>query len=86
MSSDFKKGEDRDEKIDIFLDNLAWYFSSKPMGDWTANRIEKLNETLIEASKTSGKLSRSLNCLTGVIAIGSVVGVGWSILEFFLSR
>jgi len=78
----FKKGEDRDEKINKFLDNLAWYFSTKSIQNLTAKAVTKLTneikelEKIIEKSReSSDKLSKALNRLTlwGVIVAGTGV-------------
>lgn len=86
--TNFKKGEDRDEKIDIFLDTVTWYFSTKPMADWTAgairkvnNNIKKLNENIEKANESSTKLSKALNRLTLLGVIIASVGVLVAIIK-----
>jgi len=81
--NEFKFGENREEKIDKFLDNLAWYFSTKSMQDLTARAVTKLteeikmlDETIKKADESSSKLAGALNRLTfwGVlVAMISVV-------------
>jgi len=87
----FKKGKNRDEKVDKFLDTLAWYFSEKttPTGFYSSigrieQNLQKFNEnaekfikSVDEASKSSEKLTNALNKITlaGVI----VAGIGISI-------
>ena len=76
MSSNFEKGKDREEKIDKFLDNLAWFHSDKstPSGLYSKigkieERIDELNGKLTEAGKSSDRLTQALNRITlaGVI-------------------
>lgn len=90
--SGFKKGKDREEKIDIFLDNLAWFHSTKAMGDSTASQIRQLNENLIEttkividANKSSDKLAKSLNYISIAIAFGTVVMAIVAALDTYLT-
>jgi hypothetical protein len=79
---DFKPGEDREEKIDKFLDTLAAFHSYKetPVGFYsTVGRIEKKMDPFLEkmdslitsikdADKSSTKVADALNriTLTGV--------------------
>lgn len=91
---DFQFGENREEKIDKFLDNLAWHFHTKQAIDYTARATEKLvvklnelNETVREASVSSGNLTKALNHLTfwGIIiaGVGVLVAFGNFIFEVF---
>ncbi len=86
MIGDFQRGQNREEKIDKFLDTLGWYFSEKstPTGLYsTIGRIdenlkklnenaEKLNKNIEESSKSSDRLTAALNKITlaGVIVAG----------------
>lgn len=89
--SDFKFGENREEKIDKFLDILAWHFHTKEAIDYTARATEKLvaklnelNETVREASASSKNLTEALNHLTfwGIIIAGAGVLVAFGALIF----
>ena len=79
----FEKGTDRDEKIDKFLDALAWYHSEK-MIDNTARAVFKLNEELVKSQEASKKLTQSLNRLTfwGVLIAGAGVLVAFLTFAF----
>jgi len=94
----FKKGKNRDEKIDKFLDVLGWYFSEKttPTGFFhTIGRIdqkladlnkntEELNSNIEKASQSSGRLTIALNRITlaGVIIAGIGIIIAVSNLIF----
>jgi len=78
----FQFGKDREEKINKFLDNLAWHFSTKDVMDLTASAVTKLNGKLDElnanikkADESSTKLAQALNRLTfwGIIIAGTGV-------------
>jgi hypothetical protein len=88
----FKYGEDREEKIDKFLDTVAWWHSEKehPTGLYsTIGRAEKhlelLNKNIEEFNKSSTELTKVLNKITlyGVIvaALGILVGSASFIFE-----
>jgi hypothetical protein len=92
--SDFKKGRNREERIDNFLDTLTWYFSEKttPTGFYaTIGRIDEklgnLNKNIEEANKSSEKLTKALNKITlaGVIisGIGILVAIANLIFEIY---
>jgi hypothetical protein len=92
--SDFKKGSNREERIDNFLDTLTWYFSEKttPTGFYaTIGRIDEklgnLNKNIEEANKSSEKLTKALNKITlsGVIisGIGILVAIANLIFEIY---
>lgn len=92
--NNFEKGKTREEKIDKFLDNLAWYFSQKetPIGLYSKigkieERVEELNKQLTKASESSEKLTKALNRITlaGVIiaAIGIIVAIANLIFEVY---
>lgn len=75
----FEKGKNREEKIDKFLDALAWYFSEKTVYTGLHHKIGKieerlgdLNEQLAKASESSSKLTSALNRITfaGVVIAG----------------
>ena len=86
MTSNFDKGKTRDEKIDIFLDVLGWYFSEKTTPTGFYRKIgqieeklgqligvaEKFNKNIDEAGKSSERLTLALNRITlaGVIIAG----------------
>lgn len=96
MISDFEKGKTREEKIDKFLDALAWYHSEKstPTGLYsTIGRIDqslhKFNENaekfiqgMADAGKSSEMLTKALNKITlaGVV----VAGMGIMVAVFSL--
>jgi len=89
----FKKGEDRDEKIDLFLDNAAWFYSSKPMMDHTATAVNDLTNELKEAGKSSDRLTEALNkiSLYGVWVAGlsvfvAFVNLVFEVVKFFLTK
>ena len=69
-------GKTREEKIDLFLDNLAWYFSEKKITDQTAKSINSLKNAIEEADKSSKKLAIALNIITAAgifIAIAALI-------------
>jgi hypothetical protein len=86
MSGHFEKGQSRDEKIDKFLDALAWYFSEKSTPTGFYHKVEqikeklgkligvgeKLNENIEAANNSSDKLTVALNKITlaGVVIAG----------------
>jgi len=84
----FTKGSTRDEKIDIFLDNLAWFHSEKThptglfhtIGDIRDNLV-KLNNNIKESNDSSDKLSKALNSLT----FYGVIVAGWGVIVATLS-
>ena len=90
----FEPGKNKEEKIDKFLDTLAWYFSEKrwPTGFYsTIGRIDeklgKLNKNIEEANESSTKLTRALNRITlaGVIiaGLGIIVAVANLLFEIY---
>jgi len=88
----FKKGENREEKIDLFLDNAAWFYSTKQMMDHTANAVNKLTDELKEAGKSSERLTEALNriSLWGVrVAVAGVVvavlTLIFEVIKYFIS-
>jgi hypothetical protein len=92
--NNFEKGKNREEKIDKFLDTLAWYFSYKetPTGLYSKigkieERIDELNKQLARSSESSEKLTKALNNITlaGVIisAIGIVIAIISLIFEVY---
>lgn len=81
----FRKGNNREEKVDIFLDNLGWYFSQKetPIGLHSKigkieERLESLNENLKESNNSSNKLTSALNKIT----LFSAIIAGFSLLLY----
>jgi hypothetical protein len=96
----FEKGENREEKIDKFLDSLAWYHSEKstPVGFFsTIGRIEKeltnLNENIKHASESSDKLIEALNKISlwgvRIAAIGIFIaacGLAFEIYKYAHGR
>ncbi len=98
MVGNFQKGQNREEKIDKFLDTLGWYFSEKstPTGLFsTIGRIdenlkklnenaEKLNKNIEESSKSSDRLTTALNKITlaGVVIAGLGILIGLGNLAF----
>ena len=89
----FEFGKNRDEKIDKFLDNLAWHFSSKQIQDLTARAVTKLTEeikvletTIKKADESSSKLATALNRLTlwGVIVVGT--GILAALIQFLFEN
>ncbi len=87
----FKPGENRSQKIDIFLDNLSWYFSSKPMNDATAiqtgklvEQLVKLNENFKKADEASTNLTKALNNITFWGVIVASAGVAVAVLNLIL--
>ena len=94
MLETFQRGKDREEKIDKFLDNLAWFHSQKdmPTGFFsTIGRIDeklgKLNENIQQSNESSGKLTKALNRITlaGVVIAGLSLAVAISaiVLQIF---
>jgi hypothetical protein len=92
--NNFEKGKNREEKIDKFLDTLAWYFSCKetPTGLYSKigkieERIDELNKQLARSSESSEKLTKALNNITlaGVIisAIGILIAIISLIFEVY---
>lgn len=91
MLNNFEKGKNREEKIDKFLDNLGWYFSTKAMSitDRTAKRVSELNEEIKQlnanfkkADESSTNLTRALNRITLIGTIIAGLGVIVAILNF----
>lgn len=89
MLNNFEKGKNREDKIDKFLDNLAWFHSEKtePIGLYSKigkieERIDELNKKLTESNDSSDRLTRALNKITlaGIVIAG--LGVIISILNF----
>jgi hypothetical protein len=94
----FEKGKNRNEKIDKFLDTLAWYHSDKstPTGFYaTIGRIElslhkfndhaeRLIQSIDTAEKSSEKLTTALNKITlaGVIVAGAGIFIALANLVF----
>lgn len=80
---EFKLGENKDEKIEKFLDEAASYFHHQnfvPTGVFSTigkieNHLNKLNENLVTANESSEKLTKALNRITfwGVIIAGAGV-------------
>jgi len=77
--NNFEIGKNREEKIDKFLDTLAWYFSYKetPTGLYSKirkieERVDELNKRLTKSSESSENLTKALNRITlaGVIIAG----------------
>lgn len=94
-STSFKIGKDREEKIDKFLDNLAWYYSDyqTPVGLYSKigkieERIDELNKKLTESSDSSSELTKALNRITlaGAIIAGSGVLVAILNLIFEIGK
>lgn len=92
MLNVFEKRKDRDEKIDKYLDTLAWYFSEKttPTGLYSKigkieERIDELNKQLTKSSEMSGKLTSALNRITLAASIIAGLGLIWTIVSFFLA-
>lgn len=92
-NTQFEFGKDREEKIDKFLDNLAWFHSSSPALNYTARSIEKLIdqikilETVItKSSDESQNLSKALNRLTfyGVFVASTAVFI--TLLQFLFEN
>ncbi len=86
----FEKGKNREEKIDKFLDTLAWYHSEKatPTGLFaTIGRIEEelknLNKNISEASKSSDRLTEALNKITLAGVIIAALGILISLIKIF---
>jgi predicted RNase H-like nuclease (RuvC/YqgF family) len=91
MTNNFEKGKNRDEKIDKFLDNLAWYHSEKktPTGLYSKigkieERIEELNKQLTKASESSSNLAKALNRITLVASIIAGLSLLWAVVSFFI--
>lgn len=96
IDSNFKPGKDREEKIDKFLDNLAWFHNEKttPIGlygkigkieeriDTLNGGIDKLNNNFEKADKSSTNLTKALNRITLAGAIIAGLGVLIAILNF----
>jgi predicted ribosome quality control (RQC) complex YloA/Tae2 family protein len=89
----FNLGKNREEKIDKFLDNLTWYFSTKAIGDSTARAAEKLNTSLKElndnfkkADESSSNLARALNRLTFWGVLIAAIGVFVSLAQFLYNN
>jgi hypothetical protein len=85
----FEYGKNRQEKIDKFLDNLAWHFSTKVFGDPTATQVERLterldtlNENFRKADESSIKLTRALNMITFWGVLVASTGVAVAFLNF----
>lgn len=87
----FEKGKNREERIDKFLDNVAWYFSSKdgqPIGLYsTIGRIEqnlqKFNENaeiFIKEIQLAGKSSERLTKALNKITLAGVIVAGSGII------
>lgn len=86
MNGHYEKGQSRDEKIDKFLDTLAWYFSDKNTPTGFYHKVgqieeklgkligvgEKLNDNIEATNKSSDKLTAALNKITlaGVVIAG----------------
>lgn len=97
----FEFGQNREEKTDKFLDNLAWWFSERlpwpegffhTTGDINRN-LTKLNENIEKMDKSSTKLAKALNKITlcGVIVASSgiivaLLGLGFEIYKFFYTK
>lgn len=86
---EFERGKTREEKIDIFLDTLGWYFHQKetPTGAYNAiskisDELEKLNQNLEKADKSSTNLTTALNKITFWGVIVATAGVTAAILNF----
>lgn len=79
----FKKGENREEKIDLFLDNVAWWHSSKDI-DYVSGAVKGLTDELKLAGKSSDRLTEALNkiSLYGVWIAGIGVFVAFANLAF----
>ena len=91
--NDFDYGKNREEKIDKFLDVLAWHFSSKKVFDYTANAVDKLNgkldalnQNLVNAGKSSDDLTKALNRITLWATIIAGLGVTVAILNFIFDN
>lgn len=89
--NDFKPGQNREEKIDKFLDNLAWFHSEKttPSGLYSKigkieERIDELNKQLVEAGKSSGDLAKALNGITLAASVIAALTLLWSVVTFFI--
>jgi predicted RNase H-like nuclease (RuvC/YqgF family) len=98
--NNFEKDKNREEKIDKFLDTLAWYFSYKetPTGLYSKigkieERIDELNKQLARSSESSEKLTKALNKITlaGVIIAGlgiivALANLGLEIYKIFFLK
>ena len=91
MMNDFKPGENREEKIDKFLDNLAWFHSEKatPSGLYSKigkieERLDELNKQLVEAGKSSGDLAKALNRITLAASIIAALTLLWAVVTLFI--
>jgi len=92
MFDKFESGKNREEKIDKFLDILAWYHSQKetPTGLYSKigkieERVSELNKNLSDANQSSDRLTKALNRITlaGVIvaALSLIVAIVAIILQ-----
>lgn len=88
---DFEKGKTREEKIDKFLDSVAWWHHQKEdrPGVWKAvgdirDSLQKLNSNINEANESSTRLTAALNKITlwGAIIAGAGVLVALASLIF----
>lgn len=80
---EFKFGENKEEKVNKFLDEAASYFHHQnfvPTGVFSTigkieNHLNKLNENLVAANNSSEKLTEALNRITfwGVVIAGAGV-------------
>lgn len=99
--NEFKLGNNKEEKIEKFLDQGASYFyhqNYKPTGVFhtigkISTHLEKLNENLIEANKSSERLTRALNSITfwGVIVAGvgvtvAALNLGFDIYQYVVIK
>lgn len=87
----FEKGKDREEKIDKFLDIMAWFHSEKtmPTGAFAtigriAEHLAELNKNIVDANESSTKLTKALNNITlvGVVIAGSGIVIAALNLAF----
>lgn len=85
----FEHGKNREEKIDKFLDTVAWWHHEKTdrpgvykaVGD-IRDSLQILNVNIKEANESSTKLTRVLNKITFWGAIIAGVGVVVALLGF----
>ena len=72
------------EKNDIFLWKMIWYHSERHTPGSPSKPIWDLSKIILEATKSSDKLTKSIRIATWVGGIAATVGVVVAIIALFI--
>lgn len=73
-----------EEKKDIFLWKMIWYHSEKHIPGSPSRPILDLSKVIVDATKSSDKLTESIRIATWVGGIAAVAGVVVAIIGLFI--